>query len=293
MHYEDGFWWSKDELRLHYRHYKPAQNVPDAGLPILCLHGLTRNARDFHNIAEWLGARHEMLVPEMRGRGESGYAKDPMSYVPLCYVQDIERLLDKMGWKQFIVIGTSMGGILAMILASLGSARMAGAVINDIGPVISPEGLERIKSTSGRGAAHDTWMHAARHIMSLHTGLYPNWQIQDWIAQAKRTHRLTESGKIVLDYDARIFEPLAVPGAAAGVDLQQAWRALADIPLALIRGELSDLLSPQAAGAAVTALNKAQLITVPHVGHAPTLDEPESRAAISALIKQAEARQCA
>src|SRR5690349_733844 len=115
--WEDGYWWSKDGLRLHYRDYA-RQNGADSGLPILCIPGLTRNARDFAAVADRLAGRHRLILLELRGRGESAPAKDPMSYVPATYLDDIQILIDELRLDRFILFGTSLGGLLSMLIAA-------------------------------------------------------------------------------------------------------------------------------------------------------------------------------
>ncbi|MFN7159460.1 MAG: alpha/beta fold hydrolase, partial [Erythrobacter cryptus] len=137
--YEDRFWTSSDGLNLHYRNYPGPEG--SSALPVLCLHGLTRNARDFAALAEDLSAKRRVIVPEMRGRGQSDYARDPETYTPATYVADVEKLLAEQAITRFIAIGTSMGGLMIMLMAQAQPGRMAAVVLNDIGPEIAPEGL--------------------------------------------------------------------------------------------------------------------------------------------------------
>jgi pimeloyl-ACP methyl ester carboxylesterase len=282
MRYADGYWWSNDGLRLHYRDYPgPAQRPT-----ILCLPGLTRNARDYATLAERLSPEWRVIAVEFRGRGESAYAKDPMTYVPLTYVQDVERLLAELKLQTVIPIGTSLGGIVAMLLAATGRERIAAVVLNDIGPVIETAGLDRIKSYVGRTGSWPTWVHAARALNDNTQDVYPGYRLEDWLAMAKRLYRLTPQGRVVPDYDKGISEPFRLPGGEAGVDLWPTLSALADVPTLIVRGELSDILSTGTAQSVAATLTKSTLITVPRVGHAPTLDEPEAVAAIEALLAQ-------
>jgi pimeloyl-ACP methyl ester carboxylesterase len=280
--YKDGYWWSNDGLRLHYRDYGGPSERP----PILCLHGLTRNARDFEPVANRLAGKWRLICPEMRGRAESAYAKDPMTYVPLTYVQDIERLLADLAITRFVVFGTSLGGILTMLLAATRPGRVAGALLNDIGPVIEQAGLDRIKGYVGTGGSYPTWVHAARALAENNAEVYPGYRLEDWLAMAKRLYRLTSGGRIVLDYDMRIAEPLRMPGGEAGVDLWPALDALKDVPVLLLRGERSDLLSAATARQMAERLNHAELVTVPGVGHAPVLDEPVAVEAMDRLLQR-------
>jgi pimeloyl-ACP methyl ester carboxylesterase len=284
MRYLDGYWWSNDNLRLHYRDYAGNAERP----PILCLPGLTRNGRDFEGLAERLAPGWRVLTLDFRGRGESAYAKDPMSYVPLTYVQDVERLLFDLRIERFVAIGTSLGGIVTMILAGAGHARMAGAVLNDVGPVIEPVGLARIKSYVGKAGAWPTWLHAARALAENNAEVFPHYALTDWLRMAKRLNRLTPAGRIVPDYDKSIAEPFRLPGGEAGIDLWPALDALADVPTLILRGERSDVLGAATAEAMLLRLRDANGVTVPDVGHAPTLEEPEAIAAIDALLARIE-----
>lgn len=285
--WESRYWWSRDGLRLHARDYAPRDPAAAAGRPpILCLPGLTRNARDYHVVADRLSAAWRVLAVDFRGRGDSGYAKDPMSYVPLTYVQDIEALLTELGADRYVAIGTSLGGIVTMLLAGAAREQMAGAVLNDVGPDIDPAGLARIRGYVGRSHTWPTWMHAARAVAEANGDAYPDYAIGDWLAMAKRLYRVNAAGRIVLDYDMKIAEPFRVPGNEAGPDM---WRALDQLkgrPVAIVRGALSDILPEATAARMATELPGATLTTVPRTGHAPTLAEPEAAAAVDALLSR-------
>ncbi len=280
--FSDGYWWSPDGLRLHYRDYAGGT---DGRPPLLCLPGLTRNARDFEPLAARLAGEWRLICPDMRGRAESAQAKDAMSYVPLTYLQDVGRLLADLALTRFVAVGTSLGGIITMLIAATGPERLAGAVLNDIGPFIEPAGLERIRGYVGSGGTHPSWVHAARALQQANGDVYPRYGLEDWLAMAKRLYRLNASGRIVLDYDMRIAEPLRVAGGEAGVDMWPAMAAFRSVPTLIVRGELSDLLSEETAARMVREIGaQAELVTVPDVGHAPVLDEPQALAGIERLL---------
>jgi pimeloyl-ACP methyl ester carboxylesterase len=225
-----------------------------------------------------------VIAVDLRGRAESGYAKDAMSYVPLTYVQDIEALLGELKIDRFAMIGTSLGGIVTMLLAGPERGRLAGALINDVGPVIEPGGLSRIRGYVGKASSWPTWLHAARAVQDSNRDVYPDWGLEQWLDMAKRLYRLNSSGRVVLDYDLRIAEPFRVPGAEAGPDMWSALAGLAGLPVTVIRGGRSDLLGADTAARMIEALPGAELATIPNVGHAPTLSEPEAEAAIGRLL---------
>lgn len=276
----DGYWWSNDALRLHYRDYPGREDRP----PIICLPGLTRNARDYAKLAERLAGDWRVICPELRGRGESAYAKDPMTYVPLTYLQDLEGLIAELQLTRIVLIGTSLGGLLTMLLGGAGHARVAAALLNDIGPVIEPAGLDRIRGYVGRQSSWPTWLHAARAVAVNNADVYPDYELDQWIAMAKQLCRLTEKGRIVYDYDMKIAEPFRLPGGEAGVDLWPAFESLRGVPVTLVRGERSDILSDAVAREMEKRHPGLDYVEIPRVGHAPTLMEPRAIAAIDRLL---------
>ena len=283
--YTDGFWWSPDGLRLHYRDYAGGGEERP---PLLCLPGLTRNARDFEPLAERLAGDWRLICPDMRGRAESAYAKDPMTYVPLIYLQDIGRLLADLAVTRFVAIGTSLGGIIAMLVAATHREWLAGALLNDVGPTLETAGLARIRTYVGVGQSHPSWVHAARALEESNRDIYPAYDLQQWIAMAKRLYRLNSAGRVVLDYDMRVAEPLRLTGGEeAAPDMWPVMAAFRGIPTQILRGERSDLLSDAAARRMIAEIGEgAELTVVPNVGHAPALDEPESVAAIDRLLSR-------
>ncbi len=285
--WSDGYWWSNDGLRLHYRDYAGPASRP----PIICIPGLTRNARDFEGVAARLAGDWRLICVDLRGRGESGYAKDPMTYVPLTYLQDMEALIAELKLKRFILFGTSLGGLITMLLAASGAQRIAAALLNDIGPDLESRGLERIRSYVGRPQNWPTWLHAARAICEVQKDRYPKWELDQWIVYAKRLCKLTPSGRIVLDYDMRIAEPFKLPGGETGFDLWPAFRSLNGIPSLVVHGAESDLLSAAAVARMTAEVPSMESVTVPDVGHAPTLEEPEAIEAIDALLARVKAKK--
>ena len=279
--FSDGEWQSEEGLTLHYRDYHGGKGRP----PLLCLHGLTRNARDFEPLAERFAGEWRLIVPEMRGRGQSEYARDAASYNFDTYIADVVALLDKLGCGPVVIVGTSMGGLMAMSMAATSAWPIAAVVLNDIGPDLEPAGLARILETVGQGGSFETWMHAARHLREQSGSQHPGFDIGQWLAFAKRVMVVGENGRIVFDYDMRIAEPLQASGGRMP-DLWGALRALSSIPTLLLRGEVSDLLSPETVARMEVELPRLRAVTVPAAGHPPTLAEPAAQEAIATLLAE-------
>jgi len=278
--YENRYWVSEDGLKLHYRDYPGREDRP----PILCMPGLTRNVRDFEDVAARLSPEWRVIAVSFRGRGRSEYAKDPMSYVPPTYVRDVQALLDELALPSVIAFGTSLGGIVTMLLAEAAPGRIVGALLNDVGPEIEPAGLGRIRAYVGKSNTWPTWMHAARAVAEANGDVYPGYEIEDWLAMAKRLYRLNSSGRIVLDYDMKIAEPFRVPGNEVGPDMWHALGQLKTVPVLITRGARSDVLGAATAERMLKLLDRAELVTIPGVGHTPTLDEPDAVGAIDRLL---------
>ena len=277
--YEDGTWESSDGLSLHYRDYAGRDDRP----PILCIPGLTRNARDFEPIADAFAGEWRIICVELRGRGESAYAKDSATYAPSQYVEDIVGLLDHLGLPKVVSIGTSLGGIVTMLMAFLHAGRLAGVVLNDIGPDVEEAGLDRIRDYVGQGRSYPTWMHAARALREGNADVYPDYDTTDWLRFAKRLCVIGNNGRISYDYDMNIAEPFSRPPPEP-VDMWPLFQALDGVPVLTLRGELSDILS----GATLARMKKEmpgmEAVTVPRVGHVPTLEEPVALEAIARLL---------
>jgi pimeloyl-ACP methyl ester carboxylesterase len=217
----------------------------------------------------------------MCGRGESEYARVSSRFALPKYVRDVTRLLAELDTGPVAVIGTSMGGLMAMTMAASGAWPLAGVVLNDIGPELDPVGLARIGEYVGQGGSFATWMHAARHLREMAGAAHPDYAMSDWLGFAKRVMCVGSSGRIAFDYDMKIAEPFAAPEAVVPGDLWPAFRALAGNPLLVLRGELSDLLSAATLDRMQAEIPAAETVTVPRVGHPPTLAEPESLDAIA------------
>jgi pimeloyl-ACP methyl ester carboxylesterase len=222
----------------------------------------------------------------MRGRGMSDYASDSATYNPLHYVADLKALLDQEHIERFVAIGTSLGGLMTMLLALDQPERIAAAALVDVGPEIDAEGIARIREYVGLGGSFPTWMHAARALQDIHGAVHPQFALDDWLAMAKRLMVLGANGRVAYDYDMRIAEPFNTEAAPPAADLWPAFEALSGRPLVLLRGETSAILSAETAGEMKRRVPGLEVVTVAGPGHAPTLSEPESIAAIDALLAQ-------
>lgn len=259
-----------------------ARIYPGEGETLLLMHGLTRNSADFEPLVPHLAGRYRLIVPDQRGRGLSEWDGDPANYRPDIYCADMVELLDGLGIERAGLIGTSMGGLMAMGMHAMQPARVSAIVLNDVGPALEPEGLARIQSYVGPGAAFASWRQAAERCAAINASAFPGFTLSDWLAFAHRTCQQEADGTVRFAYDPVISEsmkgdqPSTVP-----VDLWPLWDALSAVPLLVLRGALSDLLS--AATVARMAQRHAgpfQTVEVPDRGHAPLLDEPAVLAAL-------------
>ena len=279
--YEDRFYNSADGLRLHYRDYDGGSSDQS---PIICLPGLTRNARDFEPVAEHVAGQWRVLALDFRGRGQSDPDPNPMRYGPKTYVADVLKLLDQLGIADAVFVGTSLGGLTTMLLAASDDERVAGALINDIGPEVDQRGIDRIRTYVGQPASWGSFAEAGRDFAERMPDVYPNWQAADWERFARRTCRQGQEG-VTLDYDMAIAKPFAEANDSTQPNLWPLLHGLKDKPVAILRGANSDLFAANVADGMVAELGEAaELVTVPDVGHAPSFDEPESLAALDRLL---------
>jgi len=278
MNYVDVFYQSDDGLRLYARDYPgPRRDAP----VILCLPGLTRNSKDFSALAEMLRTTHRVICPDQRGRGRSARDADATRYRPDRYVQDMRTLLDTLGISRVVVIGTSLGGMMAMIMMAIDSARVLAAVLNDVGPEVDPRGIARIAGYVGRSAAVCNWDEAAEQTAHTNGIAFPDYQTGDWQAMARDLY-VQEGTTPVLDYD-----PAIAQGVAAGTAAPNLWPLFEQAgvkPMLVIRGKISDILSEETLAEMMRRLPQVVAQTVAGRGHAPTLSEPEASVAISRFL---------
>jgi pimeloyl-ACP methyl ester carboxylesterase len=277
--FQDRFWTSKDGLTLHARDYGAAQGK----LPVVCIPGLTRNCRDFEDLAPWMSTRgRRVLAVDLRGRGQSERDPDRRHYQPIVYADDIVSLLHSIGALQALFVGTSLGGLVTMSLAARRPDLIGGAVLNDVGPRVAGAGLRRIASYVGKTTPVQTWADALAYVKQINAVAFPHYEDERWAVVARRLFKEDESGAPVLDYDPLIFKkthPFAIWLTAPLV-----WGAYKRLsrcgPLLILRGAFSDILDLRTVQQMRRVTPRAVVANIPGVGHAPMLDEP---AALSAL----------
>lgn len=279
--WSDEYWTSRDGVKLHFRDYGGPADRP----PVLCLHGLTRNARDFEGLAERIAGEWRVIVPDFRGRGLSAPDPNSMNYLPPTYAADILQLLDELAIERAIFVGTSLGGIVTMIVAGFANQKIAGALLNDVGPELSNGGLDRIRGYVGQPLLFRDWDEAAEAFAGKYGDVHPVYGPDEWRRYAKRVCRATDKG-IELDYDMAIVDPFDQLYAEPRPNAWPLYMALAGRPVTILRGAESDLLTAELAERMRDSIPGAELVTVPNVGHAPDFEEPESIAAVDRLLQR-------
>ena len=283
MGFSEHHYLTREGLSLYYRSYGSGTDV------VVCLPGLTRNSKDFHEIAIHLASRYRVLCLDLRGRGRSD--RDPRwsNYHPATYLRDIWKLVDLLGIDRFMLIGTSLGGLLSMIMASQQPQRVRAVVLNDVGPEANPSGYARILASFDQEVEVRDWQEATRECVQSYQSALPDMPAEFWQAYVHKNYREGTDGRPELDSDSNIIEAIRKGDqsriAGVHVDPWAAFEAMT-MPCLVLRGELSDILSADIVER-MTAV-KPDLINavIPNRGHAPLLYEPESLVAIDAFLHQ-------
>lgn len=283
--YTDLWYQSDDGLRLYARDYACRDRTISAPETILCMHGLSRNSADFAGLAEHLSASYRVIAVDQRGRGNSEYDSTIANYTPVTYVQDMFTMLDTLEIDRVILIGTSMGGLMSFLMCAMQGARISAVVINDIGAEVDPAGLDRIKSYVGKAIPVTSWSDAIAQAKTMFGAAFPDFSDQQWTDFVHSTYKEV-NGVPVLAYDSAIAQPLDddVSGAVPP-DLWPVFDACSKTPMLVIRGELSDILALDCVVEMRARKADLQFSEILRRGHAPTLDEPESRAAIDQFLR--------
>lgn len=275
-----GFFYSSDDgLRLHARDVAgPQANAP----VVMCLPGLTRNHRDFGDLADALASTHRVICPDQRGRGKSQWDPDPSRYRPDRYVQDMQQLIAALGISRLQLVGTSLGGFMSMMLAAALPDVVERIVINDIGPVADATGLARIASYVGKVGVVSSWAEAAQSTAALHGHAFPDYTDADWMRMAHEVY--SEMNCVpVLAYDPAISQ--AFMTSTASTNVWPLFDQIAAMPMLVVRGETSDILSAETLAEMQRRAPGLRHVTVPRTGHAPTLSEPVAREAVLAFLR--------
>lgn len=279
---------SAEGLELYCRLYDgPAQrgrSTPQS-LTVLCLPGLTRNSRDFEALAPHLATRYRVICPDLRGRGFS--ARDPQwrNYHPGTYLADVQRMLQAFELERVAIVGTSLGGLLGMLLGATAPERVAGLVLNDIGPEVDPKGIARIKSYTGTLPPVRTWDDAVEQLRAVYGSAWPDLADETWSVLVRRSYRADAAGAPLLDCDPRIGDALRAAPASAG-DLWPVFARLHSIPMLVVHGALSDILSVGTIERMQREKPDLERVTVGNRGHVPLLDEPEVLTAIDSFLSR-------
>lgn len=278
--YADVFFPSADgRLELYARDYA------GTGPCLLMMHGLTRNSADFADLAERFAGRFRVVVPDQRGRGRSQYDPEPAHYTPVTYCADMRILIERLGLERPVLIGTSMGGLMAMVMASMAPASYRGIVLNDVGPVVDSAGLARIASYVGSTPQITNWAGAAAYCRATNGFAFPHYRDDDWRKFAHRLFREDADGVPRSAYDPAIAAGLAgADPSAVPPDLWPMWSALSTLPILAIRGQLSDILSAATLAEMGKRHPRLQTAVVTGVGHAPMLDEADALEAIERFL---------
>ena len=268
---------TSDGLHLHYEE-------AGAGLPVLCLSGLTRNARDFDFMAPHLtGVR--LIRLDYRGRGQSEWSPDPLTYTVPREAQDVLELLDHLGLERVAILGTSRGGLIAMVLAAMAKHRLLGVALNDIGPELDPGGLDVIMGYLGRHPEAATLDDLAVARKAALEAKFPGVPLARWRQEVTHTHVETAQG-VRINYDPGLREAVIAAGAKGAPDLWPLFRAIAPLPCAVIHGAHSDLLTEATVARMAAELPGLIVAHVPDRAHIPFLDEPQALDALNLWLEQ-------
>ena len=285
--FTDRRYTSQDGLSLHYRDYDTAG--ANSATPLLCLTGITRNAKDFAALAAVCASGRRMVCPDYRGRGRSAYAEDWRTYAAETYVNDIRHLVIASGLHRFVLVGTSLGGLLSMALGAVMPSAIAGVVLNDVGPQIESGATSAIVDYVGTDRPVADWPAAVAAVKERFAG-FDAWNDAIFEEVARSTYREGDDGLLHFDWDVRLVEPIKRGGGQTH-DLWALFRTLHHVPVLALRGGHSDLLT--AAGLQAMLDDHPDIVgaTVPGVGHVPRFHEPVASQALTAFLARVDAAE--
>ncbi len=280
--FREAYFHSHDGLRLYYRDYGDRSGTR---IPLLCLSGLTRNSLDFHEFALRHAATRRVICLDYRGRGRSARDPDPMHYEVPVYLDDVQHLLAVTHIGRVILVGTSLGGIIAMALGATIPTLLAGVILNDIGPDVKEDGRQRIAGYVGQAVQVPDWGAAVAHLRKGYAAAFPLLDDAGWQRMARGTFTESSAGNgLVLDYDLNISVALREQAKQPLPDLWPLFRSLRPLPVLALRGSLSDILTADTFIRMKREHAGMIAVTVPDIGHTPMLDEPMAETAIDAFL---------
>lgn len=274
---------ARDGLDLYVRDY--GDPLAD-GVPMLCLAGLTRNSKDFHTLASRVTTHRRVICPDYRGRGESPHDPNWRNYRPEAILDDIFQVLTACNAHPVVVCGVSYGGLMAMALGALAPTALAGVILNDVGPELDPNGSRRIMAYIGRDRPQPDWPSAiAETKRTLPTLALPDDDA--WRRFTEATYRQGSDGQLHFDWDVSLAKALSQPENTP--DLWPLYRTLQNLPLLVLRGGLSDVLSEQTLARMATEKPDLLQLTIPEVGHVPSFEHPVVERAIDEFLTRVDA----
>lgn len=280
MDFREQLYSAQDGRSLYYRDYGDPLSP---AVPLLCLPGLSRNSRDFHDLALTYSKNRRIVCPDYRGRGRSEYDDDPAKYHPKSLLDDLRHLLVASGLHNFVAIGTSMGGLLATAFGAMAPTFLRGAILNDIGPEIGDAGVSKIMDYIGQDHPQDNWCSAITALKEMLPGLNLGSE-KEWRKAAEGTFQKRDDGKLHIDWDPKIVESLRVR--AASSELWRLFNSLKSIPILAFRGENSTILSSDTFSRMAQVHPKFSAVTITGTGHTPSLGEPEAHTAIQEFLRK-------
>lgn len=279
-------WTSRDGLTLSGREWRPEGNALSRHPTILCLTGLSRNTRDFNDIADFLQKKgYHIVALDYRGRGESAWDPEWHNYAIPIEGHDIDDAIAFLGLERFAILGTSRGGLHAMAMAHRYDAdRMVGVILNDVGPHIEMKAIHRIAASLGKEMEYPSFDALADQLEHSLGPQFSSFSKQDWL---KLSHQLASprGESCVIDYDPALAHTLIGQDDAAPVpDIWHLFEALEKVPLLIIHGELSDLLSRETCDKMLATHPDAKLVTVRGQGHAPVLWDQQTQQEVAGFL---------
>ncbi len=278
--YKEKYYTSQDGLKLYYRHYDNG----DKSLPtLLMMSGIARTSADFEILALKYKDRFNIICPDYRGRGNSEWAKDWKTYNPVQYAQDIQHLLVASQTKKIALIGTSLGGVVSLILSVLIPHQISGIILNDIGAEIEFKDMGKLVAYIEKNPIFSSWEETEAYAKETYAFMRMDRDPRVWEQFLKGTYRENKDGNIRTSWDPKIAMPIKKVNGSIG-DLWIPYKAIHKIPTLLLRGEFSNLLSPETVAKMKKLKPNLEAITIPGAGHPPSLNEPESLIAIENFL---------